>query len=790
MDAEKFMSRLMAGDGIGIGIEDGNSSHAITCWGFSFDNSLNIHEPGYITGLYISDSDDSKYVENPDNVIKYIKISWNEEYKSYRLDNYESLYYYFWRGSFVALPRMDSIEIKDLLVNEVVNIAIDASNIISAGYWQSIDAGGVVSEQQIHSGGYQSVSSGGKTINTFVFSGGRQTVFSGGVASRTILKTGGIQYVSEGGKSISGTISGGILFVLSGGDAINTYISFGGIEKVTDGAMDTGANVAGQLLIYEGGKSVHSVVSNGGFHVVFSGGNASDAMVASGGSSFVSKGGLFSGGAVIGTQTVCNGGIAENVALTQGGAQILLAGGKASNCSADTNGVQHLSGGMAITTHVKAKGAQRVSASGSALETVVSSGGSQIVFSGGSASGARILSGGVQNVAGSVQGTAVSSGGRINVRSGGVASAASILAGGTAVVAGGGVLRTVAVAGTGALTAKSGAMISAVTLKSGAKLNIAGGNTLYGAHSFAGATVAGGTASSCVKLAKNASIAAGARTIMSAFHLNASSAGLSFTGAGTTLGSLKLNSATTVAYSVSSLKAKGSTLMLSLSTKNSQKTGSFSVTVAKNQGTGVYELSNNLLQSSGTAYAIKLGSVALGTAELNGAPLKKWGMAYSVASSGTQISLEASVYGANGNMRRGTDSADALAGNSNSDVFYGGKGGDTITGVNGRDVAVYDKTAWGKDVIKATSGTMTILFKDLAKADVEQTLSGATMTITRKNVAGQSVTIQGWSKDTHNVVFGGAMVAFDTWLKAAAPTSTQTKTARNEAWKKAGLAQA
>jgi hypothetical protein len=133
---------------------------------------------------------------------------------------------------------------------------------------------------------------------------------------------------------------------------------------------------------------------------------------------------------------------------------------------------------------------------------------------------------------------------------------------------------------------------------------------------------------------------------------------------------------------------------------------------------------------------------------------------------------------------------DGLTGTVNSDIFCGSKGNDTIKGVHGRDIAVYGKTAWGKDTIVKTDGTMTLLFKDLKKTDVVQKLKGTTMTLTRKSDKNQSVTIHGWNSATHNVVFGGTMNAFAKWLKASKPTAAQTTAARNEAWKKAGLAQA
>lgn len=198
----------------------------------------------------------------------------------------------------------------------------------------------------------------------------------------------------------------------------------------------------------------------------------------------------------------------------------------------------------------------------------------------------------------------------------------------------------------------------------------------------------------------------------------------------------------------------------------------------------------NIIQKNNTAYSLTVGSVNVGTVKLNGSALAKNGMSYKLASSGAEINLAISMKA--GRMLKGTAKANSLAGTAHSDVFWGGKGNDAIAGKNGRDVAVYDKTAWGKDKILKTDGTMTILFKDLRKADVVQKLNGTTMTLSRKDAKGQSITVQGWSKDTHNVVFGGTMNAFDKWLKASTSMAVQkaAPAARNEVWKKAGLAQA
>ncbi len=231
-----------------------------------------------------------------------------------------------------------------------------------------------------------------------------------------------------------------------------------------------------------------------------------------------------------------------------------------------------------------------------------------------------------------------------------------------------------------------------------------------------------------------------------------------------------------------------------LKSKNTQKCGKFSITVRKNQSLGSYDLSKNIVQKSKTAYTLNIGSsspIKIGTLKLNGQALEKNGVSYSIKSFGKKYEYATSLFiGIKaGKILKGKAKDDKLVGSTHSDIFYGGKGNDTITGKNGRDVAVYDKTAWGKDKIVKTDGMMTILFKDLKENDVVKKIKGTTMTITRKSDKSQSVTVQDWNIGTHSVVFGGTMKSFNKWLKASQPTAKITSTAQKEVWKKTVLAQ-
>ena len=125
-----------------------------------------------------------------------------------------------------------------------------------------------------------------------------------------------------------------------------------------------------------------------------------------------------------------------------------------------------------------------------------------------------------------------------------------------------------------------------------------------------------------------------------------------------------------------------------------------------------------------------------------------------------------------------------------NDIFYGGKGNETISGVNGHDVVVYDKTAWGKDVIAATSGSITLLFNGLKSKDITQKKSGKNLIITRKSDKKQQITVKNYTTSTHNIVYASGMTAFNKYISQSKPTTAQTNNARNEVFKKAGIAQA
>jgi autotransporter passenger strand-loop-strand repeat protein len=487
-----------------------------------------------------------------------------------------------------------------------------------------------------------------------------------------------------------------------------------------------------------------------------------------------------------------HGDVATGTAVSSGGG-MSVNGGTATDTMVNEYGTMFVNDGIVRTVSIASAGTLTVSAGAQVSAATLKAGAKMSIAKGATDTGAKVAgtmsvagtaksvtvqNGGVVNAEGKVATATVQKGGKLNVKANGKATGIALQAGGSLAIAKGGTASTKCIA--------SGARIA---LKAGGTLNLAAGNTLYGAVSFSGATLTGGSTTKRVKLATGAKLSMGAKTNMSKLHLNAGSASLAVAGTGSTLGSVSLNAATQVSYNVSKLVASSTAYMLSLKTASKQCKGKFSITVAKSQGVGVYELSKGIWQKNGASYSIMLGTKNLGVAKVNGLGRVNGNVVYSLASDASHR-INLTVAKGAGTAKRGTAGANKLTGGSTWDVFYGGKGNDTISGVNGHDVAVYDKTAWGKDVIASTKGRMTLLFKDLKAGDIVKKLNGSTMTITRNGDSAQSITVKGWSSAKHKIVFGSGMTAFNTFLKAGTVTTAVGKGARNEAWKKAGLAQA
>ena len=97
-DLSTVATNLQNGAGVGLGLgKTSGSGHAVTCWGYTVDSSLSPSDPGYYTGLYITDSDDEKSGKNNDLLnerkLIYRSILWDPTVQtfygtgSYRIGN-------------------------------------------------------------------------------------------------------------------------------------------------------------------------------------------------------------------------------------------------------------------------------------------------------------------------------------------------------------------------------------------------------------------------------------------------------------------------------------------------------------------------------------------------------------------------------------------------------------------------------------------------------------------------------------------------------------------------------
>ena len=367
---------------------------------------------------------------------------------------------------------------------------------------------------------------------------------------------------------------------------------------------------------------------------------------------------------------------------------------------------------------------------------------------------------------GAIDSLAVKSGGKLQIKSSG--TAAGVTVGGTSKLAGsmtvigvassttvqaygnltinGGTANTVTVQKNGSLTLTKGT-VSALTLASGGKAQLNGG-------SLSGTTKLNG----------------GVMTVAAA---------------GVNVGKIAAKTAAIVSYDVRSVNPGAATAILVRGTKQALNAGCRIVT-AKLQEMGTYKLSSKLTVAKGKNFGLFQGTTKIGMAKL-GTAKKLNGVSYKVTQASGVVKLTLAAVA--GKMLKGDAKANQLTGTYQCDIFWGGKGNDTIIGKKGRDVVVYNKAAWGQDTIEATSGTMTLVLAGIKKIQVTRTLSDGTMTIKRKGTS-QSITVKGWSADTHKIIYNAKLPDFTAYVKAASPTAGQKQAAKSAVWQKAGLASA
>jgi autotransporter passenger strand-loop-strand repeat protein/VCBS repeat-containing protein len=416
---------------------------------------------------------------------------------------------------------------------------------------------------------------------------------------------------------------------------------------------------------------------------------------------------------------------------------------------------------------VAAKAKQTVYSGGIASACKVS--GQQLVYSGGKAVKSVINKGGklVLNKGGHGDYASISAGATVTVKAGGKSMGAKI--GGTSKLAGtmtvagsaasttvkaygaltvsGGTASKVSVQKNGTLTLTKGS-VKALTLASGGKVQINGG-----------------------KLAGTTNLKGGTLTVAAT---------------GVKVAAIKAAKSAVISLDLRKVKAGAKDPMLVAGAKSTLK-NSFSILTNKLQALGSYKLSSAKLNVKDASFTVKAGSVAVKGLKLGGSAVVKNGVSYTVSTVKKVTTLKLGV-GAGSILNK---DGKTIKGTANSDIFYAGPGKNTISGVNGRDVAVYDKNAWGKDTIAKTKGTMTLVLQGLKKSAVTTKLSGTTMTIAKKADKAQKITIKGWSADTHNIVYNVAaadLKAFTNYRAAASPTEAQKQAAQNSVFKAAKLA--
>ncbi len=204
--------------------------HAVTCWGFSYNDSLAKSNKNYYTGIWISDSDDNIGMGRlaPD-VIRYCPIRWSN-------------------GAYIVSYDSNTLGVLRQVIGLKRTFTINDYDPVSGETVQ---------------GGTQTVFSGGSAYNNLINSGGSQIVSSGGITSGTNITSGGSQTVSSGGTANVTTInSGGYQTVLSGGAAAGTAVNSGASMNVSSGGTVSGLlTVAGGHVVLENAASVSSLTT-------------------------------------------------------------------------------------------------------------------------------------------------------------------------------------------------------------------------------------------------------------------------------------------------------------------------------------------------------------------------------------------------------------------------------------------------------------------------------------------------------------------------------------------------
>ena len=73
--------------GLSIYSDDGGA-HAVTCWGFNYNDAYSPGDKEYYLGVWLSDSDSHKNQWNPPDLLRYFAVTWNDGEGRWEMPNY------------------------------------------------------------------------------------------------------------------------------------------------------------------------------------------------------------------------------------------------------------------------------------------------------------------------------------------------------------------------------------------------------------------------------------------------------------------------------------------------------------------------------------------------------------------------------------------------------------------------------------------------------------------------------------------------------------------------------